>query len=380
MKMITNIIKNNKTINSVINKNLKNKAWKQVSDFYLSLSQRYNKYNSKYLKLEYRNKALHGENPNQKPCKIYSIKSNAVSAINSNRYDINKLCYTNIVDLDNLINIAILLSKTFKKVFNKIPYISLAAKHGNPCGASFSWSSKEETITNSLNTNSDAMLGGEFLCNFDLNKKLAEKIYYNKKDKRKLDMVFSTKYHENALNVFKQRKQTKIISNYNLNNIKNNKELFYRKINAGFLEQPNQEFILSKKNFKGNKFNHEKIQDIILAWCIVSNSFFGGNEVALVKNKKLLMCSGGPSTLEATKTLFFRLKNIGKKEISKGALFAADAFFPFTDCLKILLKNNCFDGIVPTGSINDNKVYEFCRQNKMNVVFLDKNIRGFCRH
>ena len=92
------------------------------------------------------------------------------------------------------------------------------------------------------------------------------------------------------------------------------------------------------------------------------------------------MCSGGPSTLEATKTLFFRLKNIGKKEISKGALFAADAFFPFTDCLKILLKNNCFDGIVPTGSINDNKVYEFCRQNKMNVVFLDKNIRGFCRH
>jgi len=50
------------------------------------------------------------------------------------------------------------------------------------------------------------------------------------------------------------------------------------------------------------------------------------------------------------------------------------------ECLKILLKNNCFDGIVPTGSINDNKVYEFCRQNKMNVVFLDKNIRGFCRH
>ena len=58
----------------------------------------------------------------------------------------------------------------------------------------------------------------------------------------------------------------------------------------------------------------------------------GGNEVALVKNRQLLCCAGGPSTIEAADTVIKRAQKIHDIE---GAVFAADAFSPFSDVPKI---------------------------------------------
>ena len=61
-------------------------------------------------------------------------------------------------------------------------------------------------------------------------------------------------------------------------------------------------------------------------------------------------------------------KNI-KKTKKETFIAASDAFFPFTDNIKLLNKNNCKAIIQPMGSINDEKVIEYANQIKIPLYF-----------
>ena len=52
----------------------------------------------------------------------------------------------------------------------------------------------------------------------------------------------------------------------------------------------------------------------------------------------------------------------------------SDGFFPFTDSLKLLKKNNCNVVAQPFGSINDKKNIEFANTNNMSLYFLKNRI------
>ena len=62
---------------------------------------------------------------------------------------------------------------------------------------------------------------------------------------------------------------------------------------------------------------------------------------------------------------YFSLKNL---------VCASDAFFPFVDSLKLLLKNNCTCIVEPSGSLNDQKVIDFADKNKLKLVFASKRV------
>jgi len=51
---------------------------------------------------------------------------------------------------------------------------------------------------------------------------------------------------------------------------------------------------------------------------------------------------------------------------------ASDGFFPFTDSLDVLIRNNCKALVQPAGSINDNVIIEFA-DNKNFSLFFCKN-------
>ena len=59
----------------------------------------------------------------------------------------------------------------------------------------------------------------------------------------------------------------------------------------------------------------------------------------------------------------------------KNLVCASDAFFPFVDSLKLLMKNNCVCIVGPNGSINDHKIINFVDKNKLKLIF--SNIRVF---
>ena len=54
---------------------------------------------------------------------------------------------------------------------------------------------------------------------------------------------------------------------------------------------------------------------------------------------------------------------------------ASDAFFPFVDSLKLLIKNKCNCIVQPSGSINDKRIIKFVNKNRLKLVF--SSIRVF---
>ena len=117
---------------------------------------------------------------------------------------------------------------------------------------------------------------------------------------------------------------------------------------------------------------------MLIAWAASFTSFHGGNEVAIAKNGSLLTCAGGPSTVQAVSTAVQRINEMGHD--TKNSIFAADAFFPFTDAPELLVKIGCTAGVVPLGSKRDKIIKNFFLKHKIKMLYLKNNIRGFCRH
>ena len=146
------------------------------------------------------------------------------------------------------------------------------------------------------------------------------------------------------------------------------------------MRQPPNHLVLNWRKFSNLLGNIEKavIDSMVVAWAVAWHSNHGGNEVALVKDGNLLAVGGGPSTVDAITTALERAKTCGHDLVD--SVFAADAFFPFTDAPEIIVRAGCTHGIVPKGGKNFQLVEDFFAQEKIRVLFLPEEYRGFCRH
>lgn len=69
----------------------------------------------------------------------------------------------------------------------------------------------------------------------------------------------------------------------------------------------------------------------------------------------------------------------GTHEIG-GAVFCADAFFPFIDAPEILFREGCRGGIVPAGGRNNDAIRKYFNDNAIKAAFIPSQYRGFWRH
>ena len=87
------------------------------------------------------------------------------------------------------------------------------------------------------------------------------------------------------------------------------------------------------------------------------------NSIVLVKNKQTIGIGAGQmSRLDSTK---LALNKTGKQKRGFDFVAASDAFFPFTDNLKLLINRNCKAIAQPLGSVNDKKIIAFAKSNKI---------------
>ena len=128
----------------------------------------------------------------------------------------------------------------------------------------------------------------------------------------------------------------------------------------------------------GEDISDDQKASLILAWACSWGSSLGGNEVALVKNLQLVGAGGGPATTIAATNSIQRAKE--QTHVLEGSVFAADAFFPFTDAPDLLSQAGCVAGIVPRGGKYENDVRLFFEKNNMTIYFIPQQYRGFCRH
>lgn len=332
-----------------------------------------------------------GENPYQSPAFLFSLNLKDPLALDKFRLiSGDPPGFTNLCGLDRLTQTLCRCYQAFKLKYKKSPFIVIAAKHGNPCGLAVDWDKPEIAIEKALFGNPVAIWGGEIITNFEITDILAPYFYSSQKRQRllgspswMLDIIAAPDFSPKAFELLGSRAKRKLFTNQSLKNpILNSAKETYRFTRGSFLCQlpPNYVLDLKKTEFisAGRRLTPLQIDSLIIAWVTAFNSNHGGNEVAFAKNRALISCGGGPSTLEAAQLALFKAKN--QKHSVKESVFSADAFFPFTDVPGLLVKAGVVAGLAPAGGQALPQVKAFFLEKKISMFYLDEKNRGFCYH
>ena len=383
-RVVRQLLQNENEIETELRERLIVQAYEKISNHYQALAHQEepNHATPTYELME-------GENPYQAPAHLLAVRDSGDLGLDKfKQLSGTKPCFTNMADLDSLIKLMCVLVETFLTNEGKAPYITIAAKHGNPCGLSLSWDVPGESVDRALFSNPRAIWGGEVITNFPISEEIAHKLFQSQKRNKilgdsywMLDLVAAPEFEQGAIRLLGKRSSRKLFQNSALFEPRLDRSPWvYRPVRGGYLRQPPNHFILNWSAFPNLSGDVKKavVDSMVVAWAVAWHSNHGGNEVSLVKDCNLLAVGGGPSTVDAIATALQRAKVCGH-DLS-GSVFAADAFFPFTDVPGILAQAGCAYGIVPKGGKSFEKIEELFTRERVKVLFLPEEYRGFCRH
>lgn len=288
----------------------------------------------------------YGENPNQKS-KLY-LNSN-LNSFFKNKIQGKDLGYNNILDLDAGLNSINEFSEP----------TCVIIKHNNPCGVA---SDKSINIAFKKSLQSDPMsaFGGIVILNKSVNKQLAKKINENF-----FEIIAAKKFYKDSLEILSKKKNLILIETKNL--LQDNKD-DVKSVIGGYLTQEKNTHKIKKSDLQcvsKKKTNLKNFNDLLFAFKVCKH--VKSNAIVLVNNKQTIGIGAGQmSRLDATK---LAINKINKNNKNKKFIAASDAFFPFTDSIKILIKNKCTSIVQPKGSINDKKIIEFANKYKLALYF-----------
>lgn len=333
---------------------------------------------------------LNGENPYQTPCHLFAVPDNE-DPLSIHRFKLlsgEAPCFTNLADLDCIVYTLCLAHEAFLKKFGRSPFLAVAAKHGNPCGFAADWRDPRVVVEKALFGNPGAIWGGEFITNFAINEDLAALLYESDARKERfgsgfwmLDLVAAPSFGEEALTILGKRRARKVLENKALEDPRLfGKAWSIRPVRGGFIRQPPFGYVLDfdDAELTTSDLSDEDYGSLILAWATSWSSSLGGNETALVKDLQLIGAGGGPATTIAASNGVIRAHE--GDHCIEGAVFAADAFFPYIDAPEILADSGCVLGLVPRGGRHEEEVRSFFQSKDIDMCFLPEQFRGFCRH
>lgn len=332
---------------------------------------------------------LNGENPYQSPAFAFAAPGapDRLALPAFKRVSGEAPCYTNLADADNLVQALCLAAGAFRLNTGSVPFLCIAAKHGNPCGMGMSAASPAEAAEKALFGDPRAIWGGEVITNFPVDEAVAGALYASGRRESSygsrywmLDLVLAPGFSGQALALLGKSGRRKLFENEELLTPSLRSGHQYRMVRGGFLRQPPANYApdLVSGRADGDGFSGPPLSSLLLAWAAAYSANNGGNEVALAKDGMLLSVGGGPSTREACGAAVERAKGAGHDP--RGSVFAADAFFPFTDAPALLCDAGAAMGCVPAGGRREAEVRDLFRARGVSVAYLPPEYRGFCRH
>jgi len=288
-------------------------------------------------------KLRYGENPHQAS---YFIKTTRSKTLFDGFIHGKQLSYNNLKDSET----------AFECVNDFRKPTCVIIKHGSPCGVSTNKNINMAFI-NSKNTDQISSFGGIVAINRTLDESLAKLIY-----KDFYEIIIAPNFNKKSLELLKTKKnliliQTKNIQKYSKNEVCSfsNGKLVQEKNNIIF----DKKFMKNAGKYKGSKNN---IRDLIFAFKVCK--YVKSNAIVLANNETTIAIGGGQtSRIDSVKIAINKLK----KNVS--FVTASDAFFPFTDGLKLIIKNKCKALIQPDGSLNDGEIIKFANKKKLPLYF-----------
>jgi len=301
-------------------------------------------FGKKFQKLRY------GENPHQNSC-LYVSDYNDQS-LGFYQLGGKELSYNNYNDMFAALEV---LSSIKKKPATVI------IKHANPCGVSTN-SSKLTSFKNAYSCDPLSAFGGVIACNFRIDKKIAKEI-----SKNFLEVILAKTFDKEALTILKKKKNLRIIdiSKFRLKNL-----IAVKNFDGSFLLQSKDLLILNKSKLKyvtKLKPTKKEISEIEFAFNICKH--VKSNAIILTNDSSTIgIGAGQPSRLDSCKIASQKAKKFQPNKI-KNSIAASDAFFPFVDGIKTLIKAGVKIIVQPGGSIRDQEVINEANKAKVKMVF-----------
>ncbi|MGI6360757.1 MAG: bifunctional phosphoribosylaminoimidazolecarboxamide formyltransferase/IMP cyclohydrolase [Bacillota bacterium] len=290
----------------------------------------------------------YGENPQQEAAFYRQLDVQGASIGAARQLQGKELSFNNIIDL----NAALELVKEFAEPG------AVIIKHTNPCGTALG-GSISEAYTRAYDADPLSAFGGIVGLNRKVDRATAEKML-----EIFLEAVIAPDYDKEALEVFKKKKNLRVLSCGDLE--KSAPGLDVKAVNGGFLVQDSDD-----SNFKYRHLqvvskkqpSEEQIQELLFAWDVVKH--VKSNAIVVSKNKATLGIGAGQMNRVGSANIAF--KQAG--EACQGAVLASDAFFPFSDTVEAAAAAGIAAIIQPGGSVRDEESIAAADEHGLVMIF-----------
>lgn len=338
----------------------------------------------------------YGENAWQTPAAVFTYDNDYALGVDKFKLIAGTdLSYNNWCDIKRVVHTITHIAAGFDTNFGKVPKISIAVKHGNPCGASFN-DSEQECLIKTIEGDTRAIFGGSVITNFKITAELADTLLSHSMatGKRLLDVIVAPSFDEEAIEILARKHgKCRLVANSNLANLNKDsidKNPIYTPVPGGFLMQPNYTFVLElPKQGLGQALSLALAteEDIVLAWAVGSTS--NSNTIILVKDGKVVGNGvGQQDRVGACKLAISRARDAynslhGNMEGFSlvGAVAYSDSFFPFNDAPQVLIDAGIKTIFSTSGSVNDQRLMDLCNEKGVKLIMLpDSEARGFFGH
>ncbi len=259
------------------------------------------------------------------------------------------LSFNNLLDVDA----AIALIAEFDK-----PTVAII-KHTNPCGIA-SRATLPEAWNEALAGDPVSAFGGIIVANRAISSIEARAI-----DQIFFEILIAPKFDQDSLEILCKKKNRIIL----LQKVVTFAPEQFRSILGGVLWQSADTFGFEQERWQNvtlEQPTYQDLEDLKFANIVVKH--LKSNAIALVKDLKLLgMGAGQASRIDALKQAISKAVEFGNGTV--GAVLASDAFFPFSDAVRIADKAGIVAIVQPGGSVRDQESIDYCNRAGMKMVF-----------
>jgi len=306
--------------------------------------------NSYTLHLEKKMGLRYGENPHQDGA--FYIQSDLPYACISNATQLQgkELSLNNIYDTDS----AFELVKEFSET------ACVIVKHNNPCGVAVD-ENLQQAFLKAKECDPVSAFGGIIAFNRDVDELTAEEIAAIF-----VEVVIAPGYSEEALEVFKSKKNVRVLQTPELASSRS-AEFDFKKVVGGMLIQDADS--TSDEDFEDFKVEtkrqptEQEIADLKFAWKVCKH--VKSNAIIFAKNGQTVGIGAG----QMSRVDSVKIATMKAQIDTKGTVLASDAFFPFRDGIDEAAKAGITAIAQPGGSIRDEETIGAADEYDIAMVF-----------
>lgn len=276
----------------------------------------------------------YGENRDQSPAWLVYGGTDDPLAPSHFKWVSGEPSFISIADLAQITDTQRLLAESLQRFHGRIPYIVIAGKHGNPCGAAISYKNPTEAIAKALMGDPVAVMGGEVITNFPIGDGEAQILFNSPqsigRDKWGLDLIAAPEFSPGTVAILGKKQGRRLLSNPYLNGSPFPvNQWVIKPAGADWLCQRAPSFVLTRKevqSWSGKEMNSEQFENSLIAFACCWRA--SSNTVAIAKNRMLIgLGCGQQDRIACVRLCLDRANRAGHD--TRGAIFASDGFFPY---------------------------------------------------